>query len=274
MIYNDDTLFHAIGFNFMKLESILRYGLVSYDYALKNGILYSKNYKFSVNEKVVKEKHLLGNVNDMISSQSNENIYLVRNLYVSNDKESAYQLYVLNGISLVVEDVPFISDVRREFIKRSDEVVVKDYIPRDKIKAIVIPDEYAMMAISDINILPTNMMNYKLIVDNVMMFLSYLKSYNYDYDEEEITYLLKDLKVATRSVKSLEKGTEEYMEAFNDYVDIFNDINYFLAKECQECFNRIFKREVTVMDILKYIGNKYRCMQVLELSTGYKNRSK
>ena len=39
-----------------------------------------------------------------------DNIYLVRYLYVSDDPLSAYNMYIKNGISIIIEDVPFIYD--------------------------------------------------------------------------------------------------------------------------------------------------------------------
>ena len=38
---NDDTLFHAIGFNLMRLEGILANGIVSYNYAKEHNIPYT-----------------------------------------------------------------------------------------------------------------------------------------------------------------------------------------------------------------------------------------
>ena len=50
--FNDDTLIHGISFNPMKLEGILKYGIVSENYARSNNIPYSKNYNFTIDEEI------------------------------------------------------------------------------------------------------------------------------------------------------------------------------------------------------------------------------
>ena len=44
--FNDNTLMHGIGFNPMIFEGILKYGIVSENYAKKNNITYSRKYNF------------------------------------------------------------------------------------------------------------------------------------------------------------------------------------------------------------------------------------
>ena len=104
--FNDDTLIHGISFNPMKLEGILKYGIVSENYARSNNIPYSKNYNFTIDEEI-KDKD---SINKLIMDANKDNIYLVRYLYVSDDPLSAYNMYIKNGISIIIEDVPFIYD--------------------------------------------------------------------------------------------------------------------------------------------------------------------
>lgn len=47
--FNDNTLIHAIGFNPMKLEGILKYGIITDNYARKHNITYSRNYNYYMN---------------------------------------------------------------------------------------------------------------------------------------------------------------------------------------------------------------------------------
>ena len=154
--FNDDTLLHAIGFNPMRLESILKYGIVSYNYAKEHNIPYSKNYNFTISKTFLKDNEFGENTNEILKESNYNNIYLVRMLYVSDDPLSAYNLYVTKGISLVVEDIDFISDKTKEFIKRSDEVIVKRFIPKENIKGISIPKNYIDESLLYINILPDN----------------------------------------------------------------------------------------------------------------------
>ena len=219
--FNDDTLFHSVGFNPMKFEGILRNGLVSDYYAKEHNISFSKNFNFTVDS--LKDS-ISDIVNDKLTENNLRNISLVRNLYVSDDELSAYNLYIKNGISFVIEDVDFIYDKSKEFLKRSDEVVVKDYIPNDKIKYIMIPSIYKDKMLCDVDMIPSNMLNYDLIKNNVINLINYLKEYNYIVDTDEISLLLKDLKVAGTSVNSLNKDSIDYKEALIDYKDIIKDI--------------------------------------------------
>ena len=91
--FNDDTLIHGISFNPMKLEGILKYGIVSENYARSNNIPYSKNYNFTIDEEI-KDKD---SINKLIMDANKDNIYLVRYLYVSDDPLSAYNMYIKNG---------------------------------------------------------------------------------------------------------------------------------------------------------------------------------
>ena len=60
--YNDDTLIHAIGFNPMKLEGILKYGIITDDYAKEHNITYSRNYNFTLNRDMLNK---VGNDSDI-----------------------------------------------------------------------------------------------------------------------------------------------------------------------------------------------------------------
>ena len=91
--FNDDTLIHGISFNPMKLEGILKYGIVSENYARSNNIPYSKNYNFTIDEEI-KDKD---SINKLIMDANKDNIYLVRYLYVSDDPLSAYNMYIKNS---------------------------------------------------------------------------------------------------------------------------------------------------------------------------------
>lgn len=256
--FNDNTLLHGISFNPMKLESILKYGLVSYNYAKKNNILYAKNYNFTIDNNKL-DSNL---INEMIENDSKDNIYLVRYLYVSDDPLSAYNLYIKNGISFIVENTNFIYDKDKELLKRSDEVVVKDNIPLSNIKGILLPNDYKDMLLKDVPILPKNILNYNLIKENAISLVNYLKGYNYEVDIEELVYLLKDLGIANKSVNSLSKDNIDYNDALNDYKDIINDINLFLSENVYLCFSNLLGKEATVYDMVEYINGKYNNLDI------------
>lgn len=255
--YNDDTLIHSIGFNPMKLEGILKYGIITDNYAKENNISYSRNYNFTLNRDMLNEVNNDSKINNIIESANKENIYLVRSLYINDDPISAYNLYVRNGISFIVEDVAFIYDKSKEIIKRSDEVIVKNYISKNNIKAIMIPEEYKNKKLNEVDMLPSNILNYSLIKDSTINLIKYLEEYNYQADLEEISYLLKDLKTAYLSVNSLDKSNPDYNDAKEDYKEIISEINSLLSQSVFECFSNILNYEVTVLDLVQYINSKY-----------------
>ena len=78
-IYNNDTLLHSIGFNFQRLESILKHGIVSLTKAKELAINYAKNYTLD------------GQDDNYISS------VLYKNIDFSSNN-SAYKIYIKKGI--------------------------------------------------------------------------------------------------------------------------------------------------------------------------------
>ena len=262
--FNDDTLIHGISFNPMKLEGILKYGIVSENYARTNNIPYSKNYNFTIDEEI-KDKD---RINKLIMDANKDNIYLVRYLYVSDDPLSAYNMYIKNGISIIIEDVPFIYDKNKELLKRSDEVVVKDNINPKNITGIMIPEDYKDKPLNEVMMLPKNILNYNLIKSSAIELVNYLQSNNYEVDITELSYLLKDLGIANKSVNSLSKDNIDYKDALNDYKDIINDINYFLSENVYNYFSNVLGKSATVLDMVEFINNKYNKNIVIESMQG------
>ena len=270
--FNDDTLIHAIGFNPMKLEGILKHGIITENYAKENNINYSRNYNFNLNEEMLKKVENNSEVNEIIEKANKENIYLVRSLYISDDPLSAYNMYVKNGISFIVEDKPFFYNKNKELIKRSDEVIVKNHIEKENIKAIMIPEEYKNKRLNEVNMLPNNILNFGLIKSSVINMIKYLNDYNYDVDIDEIAYLLKDLEIAFKSVKSLDKNNQDYNVAMLDYKDIINDINNLLSNYVYDMFSKLLGRDATVLDMVEYINNKYDNKDIVYLESKGRKR--
>lgn len=254
--FNDDTLIHGLGFNPMKLEGILKHGIITENYAKNNNIPYSRNYNFTLTKEML-DKVGNWNVNDQLENANKNNIFLVRYLYVSDDPLSAYNMYVKNGISMIVEDIPYIYDKSIELIKRSDEVIVKDYIPKDNIKSIMIPVEYKDKKLNEVDMLPDNILNYRLIKEGVTNLLAYLQSYGYNAGLQELSFLLKNLKIAYLGVNSLDKNNPDYSDAIADYKEIICEINGFLSECVYECFSNMLGCDATVFDMVSYINCKY-----------------
>lgn len=270
--FNDDTLIHAIGFNPMKLEGILKHGIITENYAKEKSINYSRNYNFTLNDEMLEKIGNNNTINEVIEKANKENIYLVRSLYISEDPLSAYNMYVKNGISFIVEDTPFVYDKSVELIKRSDEVIAKNYIDKENIKAIMIPEEYKNKKLNEVNMLPNNILNFELIKKSIINMIKYLNEYNYNVDLDEIAYLLKDLETAFKSIKSLDKSNPDYNDAMLDYKDIISDINNLLSEYVYDMFSKLLNKEVTVLDMVEYINSKYDTKDITYLDSKGKTR--
>lgn len=266
-VFNSDTLLHGMGFNPMKLEGILRNGIVSNDYAKRIGIPFSKNYNFTISSEDLAKNNLSDSVNIELTERNSRNISLVRVIYITDDELSAYRKYIEHGISLIVEGVPYIKDKSKELIKRSDEVIVHDYIPKENIMGILVPSVYKDKKLNGVPMLPSNILNHDLIKSTVLNLISYLKSYNYKVDEEELAFLIDDLECAASSIHSLKKGSSDYEDAMSDYKEIISEISYLLSSFVYDCFSKLLKKEVTVLDLVEFINSKYDNKNIYFLNT-------
>ena len=141
--FNENTLLHSVAFNPFVLESILTNGIVSKKEAELRNITYSRNY-FGYN------------LEDYIS--------MIKKTYTyDNDPTSAYNLYALKGISLVVENQEYIYDTHDMYFNHSDEVYVERYVPLVNIKGIIIPEKYQDYELSNLPMIHINSTSYENI---------------------------------------------------------------------------------------------------------------
>lgn len=295
---NDNTLMHGVLFNIPRLESIMKYGLVSLKYAKEHNIDYSKNYDGC-------------NLDDSVS--------MVRFLYINyNDPESAYSKYITKGISFLVEDVAFTYNQEERNIHRTDEVLVSSNIAKSKITGIIIPEEYENIPLYKLNIISTKMNRYHNVKDTCDYIVNYLEENNHDFDIDYYKDVLGDLKyIAGEINKSLaneklinffarlkkyfkiselknisndisnvlnnkseneilkkvietdKEGAESYLE-YNDLVlgfqDDISEINTFLAEELSIYYGSLLnKKNCTVKEITEYLNNKYLHLPIYNL---------
>ena len=149
-----------------------------------------------------------------------------------------------------------------------NEVVVKESISPSNITGIMIPEDYKDKPLNEVMMLPKNILNYNLIKSSAIELVNYLQSNNYEVDITELSYLLKDLGIANKSVNSLSKDNIDYNDALNDYKDIINDINYFLSENVYNYFSSILGKSATVLDMVEFINNKYNKNIVIESMQG------
>ena len=231
--YNENTLIHSPGVDFATIESIMKNGIMSSKYGIEHGISVNRNY-------------LGSNLNDTISC--------IRYLYVNKDVEdSAYNRYVPNGISFLIEGVPFISDKNERFIHRSDEVLVKDFIPKENIKGILVPEELIDIDLEDLPYIREDASSYELVkhrADGANVYITNATDMGNDYNDyyRELYFLSEDAN--NDSDMSLEERKEEFR-------DVISDLNYVIGLDYHKCFSKVLgKEDVDVLDIVKYINSK------------------
>ena len=99
----------------------------------------------------------------------------------------------------------------RSWISRYNaNIELKDYIPKNKIMGIVVPNELANVSPKEVRILPYNIINYNYVLGNVWEYVRYLCGYGHNVKIDELNLLCDDLKIAAISLKSLDKNSEDY----------------------------------------------------------------
>lgn len=231
--YNDNTLIHSPGVDFAAIEGIMKNGIMSLEYGNKHNIEVNRNYFGS-------------NLDDTISC--------IRYLYVNKEvKDSAYNKYVPNGVSFLIEDVPFIFDKDTRFIHRSDEVLVKDFIPRDNIKGILVPEELIDTDLEDLSYIREDSSSYSLIKNKVDNISSYIKNNSglvCDYQDffRELYYL---------SEESRNDSDLNIEELSSEFKDVICDLNYEIGSDFHKCFSKVLNRkDINILDIINYINSR------------------
>lgn len=248
--YTENTIFHSIQFNISKLESILTYGIVSELNATKinkNLILlglptipYTKNYQGT-------------NTENAISCVSYELLNL-------SDQNSAYNLYTSKGIGFIIEEPNQIIDKSKYPIHRPDEVWIEGNISLNKIKGIIIPNEYQDKTLNELTYLPLNATKYENIKSNYDMLKQYLKDYHYDISQEEANKYLKNLYILSLLIQTEDKAkeSETYKENYQEWKLCLQEFNQFLANNTAICMNRYFGNDITILEMVEFILHKHK----------------
>ncbi len=242
--YNDNTLLHGAGVNFVIIDSILRNGIASEKYGKENNIKVNRNY--------------IGyNLDDTISC--------IRYLYVNPDiDDSAYNKYIPNGISFIIENTPFIYDKSERLYHRYDEVLVKNFIPRENIKGINIPDSLIDKRLENLEYVredSTSYINIKHIADEIKNYITNNSDMYVDYND----YYLRLYNLNNEYTSSEDKRKKEIKREFKE---VIKDLNYLIGLDYEEFFSNILnKKEVTVYDIVKYLNDKTLKLPIYDIKT-------
>lgn len=242
--YTDNTLIHSAGVNFSVIESIMKNGIASESYGKEHNISVNRNYFGS-------------NLEDTISC--------VRYLYVNKDVEdSAYSRYVKEGISFIMEDVPFIHDKKERVIHRSDEVLVKDFISKEKITGISIPSYLEDTSLEDLEYIKEDATSYvkiKHIADNIRDYIKEKSGLDRDYSDfyRELYYLNEEYKNASSSEKEEIRG---------EYKEVIKELNYEIGVDYTDCFSKVLGTDdITAFDILNYLNKENLKLPIYEIKT-------
>ena len=236
--YNGNTLMHGIGFNFSRFESILKHGILSYSESISENVKLCRNF---------------------YGHNKDDEISFVRGLYIDTKNDvnitywhmlSGYYKYILNGISFVVEDVPFNDS---DNVNKLDEVIVKDKVGVDKIRGIQIPSKYQDVLLSDVSYLfeSKSCINIKNICDD---YIEFMKGYGHSLDMVSYKKLISLLSSTSKAFSNCTLEDEKLLvENFNA---ILKTLDKYIAINMGMCFKRYFGFDVTVYQMLVYLVNK------------------
>lgn len=247
--FTENTLFHSIGFNLSKLESILTYGILSEERKNKLNsqfkllglppIPYAKNYQ-GTNE----DKYISMVAYPLINPQ---------------DLTSAYNKYTTKGIGFIIEKPNYHIDKTKYDIHRNDEVWVEDIIPLNKIKGIIVPEQYRSKTLDKLTYLPLNATKYESIKANYELLKNYLKEYNYNIDEKKANEYLKNLYLLSLVIQTdnISQETKEYQENYNTWKYYLQEFNDFLSFNLAKCMNIYYQKEITLIEMVEIILKKH-----------------
>lgn len=221
-IDNTNYLYHGIGEDLFKFESILKYGILS--------------------EKEATKLHLNFIRND-IGINNDDKISVVKPATRSKDMlRSAFERYMLNGISFIINDINS-EEIHDTY---NDEAHVFNKININDIIGIMVPEEIYESKISDLKFIASNtrLENAEKIIDNTIINISQ----KFTNKKNKID----DLKFWIDYQKENIKNTNTY--SLNSKSHIINnlqqDISIFLENEYSETLDI---KSPTLKDIISYM---------------------
>ena len=234
--FNDNTLIHSTGFNILNFINIMENGIMSFNYAKEHNVSFNRNYDGY-------------NLDDMISC--------VRYLYVNkNEEDSSYVKYVMNGISFILEDVDFIYDKNERIIHRSDEVLVKDYIPNFKFKGIMIPEDYLDSSLDSLEYVRSNATSYVLVKNIINMYKDFILENNNDADLSFYDDIDREL-YAINEAYGVSKDEVERNELRLEFKDVISDLNYEIGSDMGKIFSKIIGKEnISLFDVVSHVNTE------------------
>ena len=169
ILENGNIAFHGINYDYFKMMSILKYGILSQKAAENNGLTINRNYGGY-------------NGNSQVSLSESPSIHGTYN-------HGAFNVFVKNGISFVIDvsDLHCIPDNKSGI---PGEVYVDYAIPIEKILGIMIPESAAQATIDKLNIFGDMGTGY--VNNYALNFVDMVNSFfEMNFDKNEILKLIE-----------------------------------------------------------------------------------
>ena len=236
--------YHSIGFDFFKLDSILKHGVLSVDKMKEHGIKICKNFDG-------------GNQNSWISVID---CSLIKEQAKIENKTSAHKEFVKHGISFLCKTDDFVdaltlSDKDKALLlgvpydkgNYYDERYVYQEIPQNNILKIEIPIDYACSTINSLNYIYN-----RLSVDQIQMKIDYFKDY---FKEVGITINDRELNELLEEYDTIVKTSHNPKKLPYLLKDVTKKINGLIQEGMDKYFKALLQTEedITVMDIVNCI---------------------
>lgn len=244
------SCFHGIGFNFFKLESILKYGILSYHEAIKEQLVTVRNFNGN-------------NGSNWISVVDSKDL---------SKNGKAYNHFIKNGISFYCMVPALVKGTNGkknngEFQpinsgEYEDEHFVFNKIDYSNIHSLVVNNDVLNKGIDELNYLYGSM-NYDIIEQKVFNYINEIKKKNIiDVNVEEVQVVLNEFKnevieYEKKSVAEQKKLCSEYFDRIEKYVLKLNTI---VTEWMIKLYSTILCKndKVTVKDVVFNILYNYK----------------
>ncbi len=219
--------FHGIGFDLLRLKSILEKGIVSEQEAQKENINFRRNY----------EGYNLGNSVSVAESPAVNNSF----------NFGCFGNYIKNGISLVISNeysfkAPKGSEIDSGY---PDEAFIRDKVKRENITGVMIPEDLLDSQISE---LPVGLvkMGYAYIDERCRQIVCSLESETgYHADTVHLEELIKQK-------EQLKERDMDYLAKNNERKAIIEQIEHEIGKIISLAYaHKLGKENLTLRDVLK-----------------------
>lgn len=242
------TCFHSIGFDFFKLTSILKYGILSASEIEKRKLNIPRNFKG-------------GNSNKWISVVDTN---LIQYKYTAYKNFTEHGIGFLCNVPEMVE--PYPATKKAEAIRKGepynksghlDERYVYKEIPIENITCIIIPENYINMDIRNLNYL-YNSLDFKLLLDRIEYYSNiFLKEdislFDENFNKESFEILLASYKRTIDTFIESKQDKLDRLKVQKELEELLNEINKYIQNAIYKYYSKLTnKKEITVLNVLNY----------------------